>query len=141
MTDDRDKKDHAPVVVSTRRSKQERRGSEGPPRRSPRQTHGTQVRFQVECARCGRSDVLSFVPKTLGEMLCRACAEEVFGSDWAHGRPIAGRTEYPFTCAECGAEGTVPFEPDGRRPLLCNACFRGEASADTERLKGKKIVR
>lgn len=108
---------------------------------SPRATHGTQVRFNVVCARCGASDTLPFVPKTQGAMLCRACAEEVFGPDWAHGRELpAKRDTYEITCAKCGKPDRVPFEPKPEREYLCRGCMRGEEQPSHERLKRMKKI-
>jgi CxxC-x17-CxxC domain-containing protein len=106
----------------------------------PVAVHGTRVHFNLVCARCGADDTLPFVPKTLGEMLCRECARQVFGEDWAHGRPVRSAEEHRFTCAECGREDTVPFEPDGRRELLCRACMRGEEQPRKERLARMKKI-
>lgn len=106
----------------------------------PAQTHGTQVRFHITCGRCGKDDVLSFVPKTVGDVLCQGCAEELFGPDWRHGRPEEARYEHTFTCARCGTEGRVPFKPDPKRELFCAACFRGEEAPRKDRLKGMRRI-
>jgi CxxC-x17-CxxC domain-containing protein len=108
----------------------------------PRDSHGTQVRFNVVCARCGRDDTLPFVPKTQGTMLCRRCAREVFGPDWAHGRDVDDPegASYPFTCAKCHRVDRVPFKPSPGRELLCRACLRGEEQPQHDRLKKMKKV-
>jgi CxxC-x17-CxxC domain-containing protein len=107
--------------------------------KAPALTHGTKVHFNIVCGKCGESDVLPFVPKTRGELLCRKCAEEVFGEDWANGRDL-DQSMFSFECAKCGKQGSVPFEPDGRRELLCDPCHRGDERSNTQRLVGKKII-
>jgi CxxC-x17-CxxC domain-containing protein len=107
----------------------------------PRASHGTQVRFNIVCARCSRNDTLPFVPKTQSSVLCRRCAKEVFGPDWAHGREMpTTEGSHPFTCAKCGRVDHVPFEPTPGRELFCRACLRGEEQPQRERLKGMKRV-
>ncbi|MBN1945374.1 MAG: hypothetical protein JW797_06825 [Bradymonadales bacterium] len=109
---------------------------------SPRETHGTRVVFHFTCQRCGKEDTLPFVPKTRGEILCRECAEAVFGKNWAHGRPVEDRTEYPIVCSRCGREGSVPFKPNPEVAVLCSACYRGEEQPDKDRLaRIKKVIR
>ena len=56
--------------------------------KAPSMTHGTKVLFNVTCAKCGEADVLPFVPKTQGELLCQKCAAKTFGEGWANGRQL-----------------------------------------------------
>ena len=122
--------------ISVRKARRTQRSGGRP----PAVAHGTRVRFHVDCVRCGKSDTLTFVPKTKSGMLCKACAEEVFGPQWAGEHQTEGVKEYLFECAECGREGRVNFEPDGEGDLYCDACFRGEEQPMKERLKGKTVV-
>ena len=107
---------------------------------SPRETHGTRVQFRFTCKRCGQDDTLPFVPKTRGEILCRNCAQEVFGDNWAHGRPVEDPTEHTITCSRCGKVSSVPFKPNAGLSVLCAACYRGEEQPDTDRLRRMKKV-
>ena len=132
---DSDRKKPEPTISMRKRQRVDRKA--GTP---PAVAHGTRVRFQIECARCGKSDSLRFVPKTQGDMLCKSCAEEVFGADWAGDRPAEGRGEHVFECAQCGKEDRVRFEPDEDSRLLCSACFRGEEQPRKERLRGMTVV-
>ena len=84
------------------------------------------VRIEIRCEQCGAVDVLPFMPKTSGKILCRQCAEKLFGEDWAR-RNCVGAREYPFTCARCAAQGFVPFKPREGQELLCNHCLEEQA--------------
>ena len=132
---DSERKKPNPEVSVRKTQRVERRGG-----KPPAVSHGTRVRFQIDCARCGESDSLNFVPKTQGDMLCRSCAESVFGPEWAGDRPTEDRVEHIFKCAQCGREDRVFFEPEDEASLLCSACFRGEEQPRTERLRGKTVV-
>ena len=113
-----------------------------PPRGiSPTQSHGTRVSFIIVCSSCGEKDTLPFVPRTRGELLCRRCAEEIFGPNWAHGRPVDEPVEYAFSCAQCGRKGYVRFEPREDRQLLCGPCMRGEEHPMKDRLSQMKKVK
>lgn len=48
----------------------------------PRLDHGTRVMFPIDCEHCGRHEVLSYVPKTTGPVLCSTCREDQFGRSW-----------------------------------------------------------
>ncbi|MCA9566082.1 MAG: hypothetical protein KC561_21445, partial [Myxococcales bacterium] len=98
-----------PVVATRRLVKKKRKGV------APSESHDTRVAFRITCSRCKKDDTLPFVPKTLNDVLCKSCATEVFGDDWAHGRQVDDRTEYQITCEQCGRTGTVPFAPDPER--------------------------
>lgn len=93
----------------------------------PNVVYGTKVRVDVRCDRCGNVDTLPFVPKTNGQILCRQCAESLFGEDWAKRNRVSA-TEYPFTCARCGAQDFLPFSPKSlNKPLLCRHCLNDQA--------------
>lgn len=93
----------------------------------PNVVHGTKVRVDVRCERCGNTDTLPFVPKTNGQILCRQCAESLFGEEWAHRNRVSA-AEYPFTCERCGAEDFLPFSPKKlNKPLLCRHCLNDQA--------------
>jgi len=91
----------------------------------PSVVYGTKIRVEIVCARCGNTDVLPFVPKTHGDILCRQCAEKLFGDEWAHRNRVAAK-EYPFTCARCAAQDFVPFKPKPGQELLCKHCMNDE---------------
>lgn len=92
----------------------------------PNVVHNTKVRVDIRCERCGCEDTLPFVPKTNGPILCRQCAENLFGDEWAK-RNRVGASEYPFTCSRCGAQDFVPFKPSPDRQLLCKHCLNDQA--------------
>lgn len=92
----------------------------------PSVVNGTRVHVEIRCEKCGAVDTLPFVPKTHGAILCRQCAEETFGDDWAK-RNRVGPHEYPFTCARCSAQDFVPFKPKPGQELLCKHCLNDEA--------------
>lgn len=88
----------------------------------PSVVHNTKVRIEITCERCGCTDTLPFVPKTHGMILCRQCAENTFGDEWAR-RNRLGAHEYPFTCARCAKQDFVPFKPKEGQELLCRHCL------------------
>lgn len=136
MTDDSTNKTKAPPSQTkhlTRKKKQ--------PAAPPKLTHGTQVRFEVECKRCGSRDTLPFVPRTQGELLCKACARKVFGPNWAGSREFEEPSMHDFVCAKCGRESTLPFKPEEGQELLCEPCYLGIETVDKERLKKMKRVK
>ena len=92
----------------------------------PSVLNGTKVSIEIRCERCGCKDVLPFVPKTHGAILCRQCAEQTFGDEWAR-RNRVGAREYPFTCTRCGAQDFVPFKPKEDQELLCKHCLNDQA--------------
>lgn len=93
----------------------------------PNVIHGTKVRVDVRCERCGNTDTLPFVPKTNGQILCRQCAENLFGEDWAKRNRLSTK-EYPFTCSRCGVQDFLPFSPKKLdKPLLCRHCLNDQA--------------
>lgn len=92
----------------------------------PSVVHNTKVRIDIRCERCGCMDSLPFVPKTHGQILCRQCAENTFGDEWAR-RNSLGAQEYPFTCARCSAQDFVPFKPKAGQELLCRHCLNDQA--------------
>ena len=85
----------------------------------------TKVHIEIRCDKCGATDV-PFLPKTHGPILCRQCAENTFGDEWARRNRVAAR-EYPFTCARCAAQDFVPFKPRPGQELLCKHCLNDEA--------------
>ena len=92
----------------------------------PSVVNNTKVRIEVRCEKCGNYDTLPFVPKTDGPILCRQCAENTFGDEWARRNRINAH-EYPFTCARCAAEDFVPFKPKPGQELLCRHCLNEQA--------------
>ncbi len=92
----------------------------------PSVVNNTKVSVEIRCERCGCKDVLPFVPKTHGAILCRQCAEQTFGDEWAR-RNRVGAREYPFTCSRCGAQDFVPFKPKEDQELLCKHCLNDQA--------------
>ena len=92
----------------------------------PSVINNTKVYVEVRCEKCGAIDTLPFVPKTHGAILCRQCAENTFGDEWAK-RNRVGKHEYPFTCARCAAQDFVPFKPKPGQELLCKHCLNDEA--------------
>ncbi len=88
----------------------------------PSSVHGTKVRLEVRCDRCGAEDTLPFIPRTSGPILCRQCAENTFGEDWAKRHRVA-KCDYPFSCVRCGRQDFVPFQPKADHTLLCKRCF------------------
>ena len=92
----------------------------------PSVVHNTKVRIEIRCERCGCTDVLPYVPKTHGQILCRQCAENTFGDEWARRNRLSAR-EYPFTCARCAAQDFVPFKPKEGQELLCRHCLNDQA--------------
>ena len=92
----------------------------------PSVVNNTKVYVEIRCEKCGAIDTLPFVPKTHGAILCRQCAENTFGEDWAK-RNRVGKHEYPFTCARCAAQDFVPFKPKPGQELLCKHCLNDEA--------------
>lgn len=93
----------------------------------PNVVYGTKVRVDVRCERCGNTDTLPFVPKTTGQILCRQCAENLFGEAWAQRNRLSAK-EYPFTCSRCGAQDFLPFSPKSlNKPLLCRHCLNDQA--------------
>ena len=111
----------------------------------PRLQHGTRVAFQIECASCGKSDTLPYVPKTTGDVMCRACAAEQLGEGWDRGRvDLQQREAATIACAICTAEFETTRPPDERDGLLCPRCHRGEAKPNPgrigERIRGKRVA-
>ena len=92
----------------------------------PNLANDTRNRIEIRCDKCGAIDVLPFLPKTHGPILCRQCAENTFGDEWARRNRVAAR-EYPFTCARCAAQDFVPFKPKPGQELLCKHCLNDEA--------------
>lgn len=92
----------------------------------PSVVHGTKVKIDIRCEKCGCMDSLPFVPKTHGMILCRQCAENTFGEEWAR-RNRVGAQEFPFTCARCAAQDFVPFKPKEGQELLCKHCLNDQA--------------
>lgn len=94
--------------------------------RHPTDVHGTKVRIDVVCDRCGAQDTLNYVPKTSGAILCRQCAESTFGDEWAQRHHLSAK-EFPFTCVKCSAQDFVPFKPKPDHQLMCKHCLNEQA--------------
>ncbi len=103
----------------------------------PSVVHNTKVRIEIRCERCGCTDTLPFVPKTHGMILCRQCAENTFGDEWARRNRVAAQ-EYPFTCARCAAQDFVPFKPKEGQELLCKHCLDDQAILKHSRSEMKR---
>lgn len=101
-------------------------------RHHPSVAHNTRVRIEIRCEKCGNIDTLPFVPKTDGPILCRQCAENTFGDEWAR-RNRVNAQEYPFTCARCAAQDFVPFKPKPNQELLCRHCLNEQAILNHKR--------
>lgn len=88
-----------------------------------RSEFGTRIARRVDCARCGRSDHVPYVPRDRERALCRDCAAEVLRA-YEHGV----KARVPMRSANCNLCGT-PFElpvtayDDG--DLLCPSCLKG----------------
>lgn len=95
-------------------------------RHHPSVTFNVKTRIEIRCDRCGNMDTLPFVPKTHGQILCRQCAENTFGDEWAR-RNRVGAKEYPFTCSRCAAQDFLPFKPKEDQELLCKHCLNDQA--------------
>lgn len=114
----------------------------------PRDEHGTRVRIDIRCDRCGAEDSLPFAPKTTGPILCRACAEKTFGERWARRTGIAEKEQappsYPFTCGRCGRTDFMERRPRHREvedaSLLCGKCEEERAIRHQERLESREQV-
>ena len=100
--------------------------------RHPNEIHGTKVRIDVRCDRCGSEDTLPFVPKTTGPILCQHCAQQVFGEQWALRHRVGAQQEFPFTCSRCSRTDFVPFRPEPGRELLCKRCLNEHAIPHAE---------
>ena len=112
-----------------------------PQRVPPRIEHGTRVVYHITCARCGAEDDLSFVPKTKGDVLCRVCAEEVFGPHWARGRaekPVERVVTYCCTvCSWTIERPSARPAPEGWR---CETCRKGLEASEGDRVQGGVTV-
>lgn len=51
-------------------------------RHIPRIDHGTRVHCPIDCEQCGKHEVLTYVPRTDGPVLCTECREKKFGQSW-----------------------------------------------------------
>ncbi len=103
----------------------------------PSVVHNTKVKIDIRCEKCGCIDSLPFVPKTHGPLLCRQCAENTFGDEWAR-RNRLGAHEYPFTCARCAAQDFVPFKPKEGQEILCKHCLNDQAVLKHHDTKAKR---
>jgi hypothetical protein len=98
-----------------------------------RNEFGTRVARRVDCARCGRSDHVAYIPKEMGRALCRGCAAEVL-SAYEHGV----KAQVPMrdaNCNLCGIPFTLPAAVEDDGDLLCPNCLKGwttwQGSVDT----------
>ncbi|MFA5623673.1 MAG: CxxC-x17-CxxC domain-containing protein [Bradymonadales bacterium] len=92
----------------------------------PSDVHGTKVRIEIQCERCGVNDILNYIPKTTGAILCKSCAEATFGEEWAARHKLQTK-EFPFTCCRCSNQDFVPFRPKAEHDLLCKRCLNEQA--------------
>jgi CxxC-x17-CxxC domain-containing protein len=107
-------------------------GGEKPPKKPfeakaiPRLEHGTRVHNPIECSKCGRSEILDFVPKGGKPPMCTRCRQEEHGRSWRDLASEAKRTDWEITCVKCGKPDTVPFKPHKDRVYECRNCHRAE---------------
>ncbi len=59
----------------------------------PRIDHGTRVSFPIQCDQCAKREVLDYMPRTSGPVLCTACTEKKFGSTWFQAKQAAERAK------------------------------------------------
>lgn len=91
-----------------------------------RSEFGTRVARRVDCARCGRSDHIAYVPKDRSRALCRECAGEVLRA-YEHG--VKARAPMrDASCNLCGAPFSLPVTVIDDGDLLCPSCLRGWTS-------------
>ena len=94
--------------------------------RHPSKLHGTKVKIDITCDKCGNKDTLPYVPKTTGPVLCRYCAEHTFGEQWVQRHRIRVH-EFRFNCVKCGEPDFVNFKPDPEKELLCRRCLNSKS--------------
>lgn len=91
-----------------------------------RSEFGTRISRRVDCARCGRSDHVPYVPRERERALCRSCAAEVLRA-YEHGVKARVPTR-PATCNLCGTPFDLPITAEDDGDLLCPSCLRGWTS-------------
>lgn len=108
----------------------------------PRLEHGTRVYYPITCQKCGKGEVLSYVPKVNGELLCTGCASERYGRTWYQVKLDAEdeRREHEFECATCGRMDALPFKPQAGRKYHCGRCMEDQALPNKGRLEGFEEV-
>jgi hypothetical protein len=88
-----------------------------------RSEFGTRVARRVDCARCGRSDHVAYIPKERERALCRDCAAEVLRA-YEHG--VKARMPMrDAACNLCGTPFQLPITAEDDGDLLCPSCLRG----------------
>lgn len=102
----------------------------------PRLEHGTRVHFPIECSKCGKSEILDFVPKGGKAPMCTACRQAEHGRSWRDLAAEAKRSDWEIKCARCGAPDTVPFRPHKDREYECRNCL--DRVDEQEPVKKKK---
>ncbi len=110
------------------------------PKAIPRLEHGTRVHNPIECSRCGKSEILDFVPKGGKDALCTKCRQDEHGRSWRDLAAEAKRTDWEITCVKCGKPDTVPFRPHKDRTYECRNCHRddGEVEEKPRRSGGRR---
>lgn len=85
-----------------------------PPPRQPkvvsdvRSPHGTRVMKRIVCSRCGKSDMLPFVPKAGESPLCQSCAQESFN---VISENEQGSADKYIACRRCGTKFPAAKKP------------------------------
>lgn len=89
--------------------------------RSVRTPHGTRVMRSITCSRCGKTDVLSFVPKDNRAMFCKDCA--ALDLEVLEESPIK-KNDKLIRCMDCG-QATVVGKlelAEAKGKMRCQAC-------------------
>ncbi|MFW5968674.1 MAG: CxxC-x17-CxxC domain-containing protein, partial [Persicimonas sp.] len=114
---------------------------------SPRKQHGTRVSFPIECAQCGREEVLDYVPKGVkpDEALCSECVRTTYGdkSRWAEikqRKSYEQKQEWEIVCVDCGRPDFLKFPPDPEKDYRCVRCYNSQESPEDDRLQGKRRI-
>lgn len=114
---------------------------------APRVKHNTRVMLPIQCAQCGQTETLDYVPKgvSLGSILCSTCVRTTYGDEsrWAEIRQkkrAEDQAEWTFDCAECGRQDYLKFEPKPNEEYYCVRCYNDHASPSPDRLQDKQRV-
>lgn len=108
------------------------------PKAIPRLEHGTRVHYPIECAECGKSEILDFVPKGGKAPLCTKCRQAEHGRSWRDLAADAKKTDWEITCSACGRPDTVPFRPHKDREYQCRDCHNEEEQPEPRAPRGRR---
>ena len=116
-------------------------------RKAPRRKHNTRVSMPINCAECGKREVLDSIPKgkKLDELLCSSCAQEALGkkSTWNEVRrqkQHEARTTWTKSCDECGKKIILMMKPWPEREYYCNDCEHDHERGDKDALTDTEQV-